>query len=120
MIKPNFQMEIDHSIDRIYDNISNNLEVLPEIPRDKALLVLNQLLSYICDASNWNLIDYSNYLINKIPREWIRDNVQEAVELNSAEAWKFNLVDPYVLDHLISFLNQVGCYSYIKKLNGQQ
>ncbi len=120
MVKASFQMRIDHSIDRFYDKISDNLEMLPKIPKDKALLVLNQLLSYICDASNWNLIDYSNYLINKIPIGWIRENVQEAVELNSVEAWKLDLADPYVFDHLISFLNQIGCYSYIQKLNKQQ
>ena len=120
MEKANFELRIDYSINRFYDKISNNLEMIPKIPRDKALLILNQLLSYILDASNWNLIDYSNYLIKKIPSEWIRENVQKAVELNSHDAWKLDLTDPYVFDNLICFLNQIGCYTYIKKLTNQQ
>ncbi|MDE6034362.1 MAG: hypothetical protein K2G36_00410 [Ruminococcus sp.] len=120
MKKANFELKIDYSINRFYDRISDNLEIVPEIPKDKALLILNQLLSYVCDASNRNLIDYSNYLIKKIPSEWIRDNVQKAVELNSNDAWKLDLTDPYVFDNLIYFLNQIGCYTYIKKITNQK
>lgn len=120
MKKANFELRIEDSINRFYDKISDNPEIIPQIPKEKALLILNQLLSYICDASNWNLIDYSKYLIGKIPSEWIKDNVQDAVELNSDDAWKFDLTNPYVFDNLISFLNLAECYTYIKKLTEHQ
>lgn len=120
MEKANYELKIDDSINRFYDKISDNPEIIPQIPQDKALLILNQLLSYVCDASNWNLIDYSKYLIGKIPSEWIKDNVQDAIKLNSDDAWKFDLTDPYVFDNLINFLYNAGCYTYIKKLTDQQ
>ncbi len=116
MDKPYYQKCIDDSIDRFYDNISSNIEMLPGIPKDKGLLILNELLSYACDASNQMLIDHSMYLIKKIPCGWFGENVRAAVGLDSDEAWSFDLDDPYVFDRLICVLKQMNCDAYAKKL----
>ena len=116
MEKSHFQKSIDDSIDRFYDKISSNIEMLPGIPKDKGLLILNELLSYACDASNQMLIDHSMYLIKKIPCGWFGANVREAVGLDSDEAWCFDLDDPYVFDRLICVLKQMNCGAYAKEL----
>lgn len=46
MEKAHYQLRIDNSIDKFYEKISGNLESIPSIPEDKALLILNELLSY--------------------------------------------------------------------------
>lgn len=116
MEKTHYQIRIDRNIDRFYEGISGRIEMLPDIPRDKGLLILNELLSYACDASNVMLIEYSCCLIKKIPGQWFCDNVREAVKLDNDEACVFDLVDPYVHGRLIYVLKAMGCEAYADEL----
>ncbi len=96
MQKSHHEIRIDKEINRFYPEISEKIEIIPDIPKEKALLIFNNLLSYVCDSSNFMLIDYAKELIKKIPAEWFRNNVQKAVELKTADCWIFDMNDPYI------------------------
>lgn len=116
MEKTRYQIRIDSDIDRFCEGISGRIEMLPDIPSDKGLLILNKLLSYACDASNVMLIEYSCCLIKKLPGQWFCDNIREAVKLDNDEAWVFDLADPYVHGRLIYVLKAMGCEAYADEL----
>lgn len=113
MAKPHYEKRIDESIDRFYPEISENVEIIPDIPEEKALLIFNQLLAFRCDASNIMLIEYAKELINKIPAEWFRNNVRKAVELNTGESWIFDMSDPYTFGRLKEILTECNCTDLI-------
>lgn len=107
--KSHYEIRIDEEINRFYPEISNNIEIIPDIPEEKAILILNQLLAYACDAQNVILICHAKELIKKIPAEWFRNNVRKAVELRTGNCWILHLNDPYVYGTLKSFLNEMNC-----------
>ncbi|MDE6678430.1 MAG: hypothetical protein K2K02_05255 [Ruminococcus sp.] len=109
MSRPHCEKRIDESINRFYPEISKNIEIIPDIPEENALLIFNNLLSYVCDASNFMLIDYAKKLIEKIPAEWFRNNVRKAVELQNENGWIFDLNDPYVYKNLKNLLTEWNC-----------
>lgn len=41
LAKPHYERRIDESIDRFYPGISENVEIIPDIPEEKALLIFN-------------------------------------------------------------------------------
>ena len=75
MEKSHHEIRIDNEINSFYLEISENIETINDIPEEKAILILNNLLSYACDASNIILICYAKELIKKIPTEWFIKNV---------------------------------------------
>ena len=115
MEKPHYETRIDESINRFYPEISKNTEIIPYIPENKALLIFNQLLAFICGASNIMLICYAKKLINKIPAEWLRNNVRKAVELKTEESWIFDMSDPYIYGNLKELLTEWNCIDQIPK-----
>ncbi len=72
-------------------------------------MIFNQLLAFICDASNIMLISYAKELINKIPAEWSKNNIRKAVELKTGESWIFDMSDPYVYGNLKELLTEWDC-----------
>lgn len=113
MQKSHYEIRIDEEINRFYPEISNNIEIIPDIPEEKAVLILNQLLSYVCDAQNVILILYAKELIKKMPAEWFRNNVRKAVELKNGDCWILDLNDPYIYGSLKDFLNEMNCTDQI-------
>lgn len=111
--KPHHTIRIDKKINSFYPEISENIEIIPYIPQEKALLIFNDLLSYVCDASNFMLIDYASELINKIPAEWFRNNIRKAVELKTGNRWIFDMNDPYVYNNLKKILTEWDCSNQI-------
>ena len=109
MKKSHYEIRIDEEINRFYPEISKNIEIIPNIPEEKAVLILNQLLAYACDAQNVILIWYAKELIKKMPAEWFRNNVRKAVELRNGDCWILYLNDPYVYGSLKDFLNEMNC-----------
>ncbi len=113
MQKSHYEIRIDEEINRFYPEISEKIEIIPDIPEEKAILILNKLLSYACDASNVILIWYAKELIKKIPAEWFRNNVQKAVELKTADCWIFDMNDPYIYGNLKKLLTEWKCTDQI-------
>jgi len=107
--KSHHEIRIDKEINRFYSEISENIETIPDIPEEKAVLILNKLLSYACDASNVLLIWYAKELIKKIPSEWFRNNVQKAIELRTEDCWILDMNDPYVYGSLKDLLIEMNC-----------
>lgn len=116
MEKSHHAIRIDEEINSFYPEISENIEIIPYIPQEKALLIFNDLLSYVCDTSNFMLIDYASELINKIPAEWFRNNIRKAVELKTGNRWIFDMDDPYVYNNLKkSLLNGIAQTRFLNK-----
>lgn len=113
MEKSHHAVRIDEEINSFYPEISENIEIISDIPQEKALLIFNDLLSYVCDASNFMLIDYASELIKKIPAEWFRNNVRKAVELKTGNCWIFDMNDPYVYNNLKKLLTERNCSDQI-------
>lgn len=107
--KSHYEIRIDEEINRFYPEISENIEIISDIPEEKAILILNKLLAYVCDASNIMLIWYAKELIKKMPAEWFRNNVQKVVKLRTGDCWILDLNDPYVYGSLKDFLAEMDC-----------
>lgn len=109
MEKSHHEIRIDSEINSFYPEISGNIETITDIPEEKSVLILNHLLSYVCDASNVLLICHAKELIKKIPYEWFIKNVRKAVGLKTADCWIADMNDPYVYGSLKDFLIEMNC-----------
>lgn len=109
MEKSHREIRTDRDINRFYPEISNNIETITNIPEEKSLLILNQLLAYACDASNVILICYAKELIKKISSEWLRNNIRKTVEIRTGDCWISDMNDSYVYGSLKDLISEINC-----------
>lgn len=111
------------SIQRDIDNISpdafSRLEHIDELPLDTALKICGEILMFACDAQNEMTIRIGRATFARLPSEWVRKNLIEAVRisLDFNDGWHYmcllallSVLSPKYSD-LLEYYRNVGLNS---------
>lgn len=89
--KNSYEDMIENKINKISENIYNDLKNINFYPIDMAKKVLKILLEYACISQNITPIEISRRKIGEMDEQWLRNNIQDISSacINFGDEWEY-------------------------------
>jgi hypothetical protein len=107
MTRQSYDTEFCHRLDKLYEGLSANLELIPTLPSEISDAVLTYLLELACQAQNTRNIELGQTTLLHLPTGWLVERIERIAEpiVQLNDEWEFRrLMEIY--HHLDGTLTQ--------------